>query len=497
MAIARTIQIKSNSSDLLIPNTYSAKNLSLDFTYKVYSLSNFEKIPQIQEQCSPQDIHDIKVVGNVLPFKVNNYVIDQLINWDHPHGIHADPIYNLSFPHRGMLEDRYFESMEQALESDDKSLIKETADFIRHALNPQPAGQKTHNVPMVDGEPVDGAQHKYAETVLFFPNQGQTCHSYCTFCFRWPQFTGMEDQKFASKQINQLIAYLQTKPKVTDILFTGGDPMVMNAKTLRSYIEPIIEANLPNLKHIRFGSKSLSYWPYKFIQAYNTKDAESLLSMFGEIREAGMHAAFMAHFNHFQELQSEPLEMAVRNLHHQGVQIRTQSPLLKHINDDSRVWAEMWRQQVVLGMIPYYFFIVRDTGARHFYEIPLIEAWQIFTDAYRQVSGICRTVRGPSMSAMPGKVQVVGPATVAGEKVLVLQFIQGRYPEWVGIPFFAKYDAKATWLDRLKPAFGDKFFFEETSKEPINVEIPLFEHSQIQKLSNNFTSKFTADFKDK
>ena len=49
-----------------------------------------------------------------------------------------------------------------------------------------------------------------------------------------------------------------------------------------------------------------------------------------------------------------------------------------------------------------------------------------------------------------------------GKKVFVLQFIQGRNPDWVGRPFFAKYDAEAIWLDDLYPAFGkDKFFFEQ------------------------------------
>ena len=45
---------------------------------------------------------------------------------------------------------------------------------------------------------------------------------------------------------------------------------------------------------------------------------------------------------------------------------------------------------------------------------------------------------------------------------MVLRFIQGRNPNWVQRPFFARYDEEATWLHHLKPAFGEeKFFFEE------------------------------------
>ncbi|MEL6535438.1 MAG: lysine 2,3-aminomutase, partial [Bacteroidota bacterium] len=77
------------------------------------------------------------------------------------------------------------------------------------------------------------------------------------------------------------------------------------------------------------------------------------------------------------------------------------------------------------------------------------------------VSGVCRTVRGPSMSAGPGKVQILGTEKVMGQKVFVLRFLQGRDPDWVHRPFFAKYNAKASWLDDLEPAFGEESFFYE------------------------------------
>ncbi|MGL5636534.1 MAG: lysine 2,3-aminomutase, partial [Bacteroidales bacterium] len=103
---------------------------------------------------------------------------------------------------------------------------------------------------------------------------------------------------------------------------------------------------------------------------------------------------------------------------------------------------------------------------RHFFELPIENCWRIFRDAYSMVSGVCRTVRGPSMSAFPGKVQLLGVTEVKGEKVFVLNFLQGRNPNWVGVPFFAKYDPKATWLDQLEPAFGEeKFFYEEDMDE--------------------------------
>ena len=126
------------------------------------------------------------------------------------------------------------------------------------------------------------------------------------------------------------------------------------------------------------------------------------------------------------------------------------------------MWVKNWQTQLGLGIVPYYFFVARDTGAKHYFEIPLAEAYEIYRSAINQMSGLGRTVRGPSMSAGPGKVEITGIAEINGEKVFCLRFLQGRNPEWCYRPFFAKFDEKATWLDQLEPAFGEeKFFFED------------------------------------
>ena len=89
-------------------------------------------------------------------------------------------------------------------------------------------------------------------------------------------------------------------------------------------------------------------------------------------------------------------------------------------------------------------------------------AWEIFREAYKNVSGLARTVRGPSMSTNPGKVQVLGVNEIQGEKVFTLRFLQGRNPDWVQRPFFAAYNETACWLNELTPGFGEKrFFFED------------------------------------
>lgn len=295
--------------------------------------------------------------------------------------------------------------------------------------------------------------------MLFFPSPGQTCHSYCTFCFRWPQFIGVDELKFGMKEAALMVDYLKVNPQVTDVLFTGGDPLVMSSKKLGEYINPLLEEDLPHVDNIRIGTKGLSHWPYRFL---SDKDSSDLLRLFEKVNQSGKRIALMAHFSHTTEMETTAVQEAIRLLRNAGVQIRTQSPVLKHINADPNIWRDMWKKQVKEGCIPYYMFIARDTGAQDYFAVPVVKAWEIFKEAYEQVSGLARTVRGPSMSAAPGKVQILGASEVNNEKVIGLRFIQGRNPEWVHKPFFAEYDPEAKWLNDLKPAFGkDRFFFED------------------------------------
>ncbi|XXZ12630.1 hypothetical protein WMF18_41530 [Sorangium sp. So ce315] len=423
---------------------------------RIYERHDIDSLRQLA-RLSEGERAAMKAVAAVLPFRVNDHVLEELIDWD---AVPDDPIYQLTFPQAGMLARADLQRMMELMGAGASAeQIQGAAREIRARLNPHPAGQVELNVPRLDGRPVMGMQHKYRETVLFFPAQGQTCHAYCTYCFRWPQFVGLDDEtKFASREADVLVAYLRAHPEVTNVLFTGGDPLLMRTAVLRRYIEPLIKARLPHLVSIRLGTKAPAYWPYRFV---TDPDADDLLRLFEEVRAAGMHIALMAHFSHPRELEPPVAREAVRRIRSTGAVVRCQAPLIRHVNDDPRVWATMWAAQVRLGAVPYYMFVERDTGAREYFEVPLARAAEIFRLAYRSVSGLARTVRGPSMSATPGKVVINGVARVGSEQVFVLQMLQARNPEWVGRPFFAAYDPRATWFDQLRPApGGEGFFFE-------------------------------------
>jgi KamA family protein len=423
--------------------------------FQAISAHNIVKQDEWLRFITPSLREDILTVAEVLPFRTNKHVLS-LIDWKN---IPEDPMYQLTFPQREMLgPEEYIAAKSLLAKHEWKDLKELLVKRIRYSLNPHPAGQMTHNVPQLGDRPLEGLQHKYKETVLFFPAKGQTCHAYCTYCFRWAQFVGMEDVKFEAKEIDDLVEYLKIHKEVTDVLFTGGDPMIMSTANLRKCIYPLLIPELEHVQNIRIGTKAPAYWPQRFV---SDKDADDCLRLFEEVVANGRHLAIMGHYTHPVELEPEIARRAARRIISTGAQIRMQAPLIRHVNDNDKVWADMWRTGVRLGMIPYYMFIERDTGAKNYFEVPLTQCYQIFRYAFSQVPGLARTVRGPSMSCFPGKVRIVGMKDINGERVFVLEMIQSRDPNQVYVPFFAKADDRATWFDQLEPASFEtnKHFF--------------------------------------
>ncbi|MER6807368.1 MULTISPECIES: lysine 2,3-aminomutase [Streptomyces] len=384
----------------------------------------------------------VRAVSQVLPFRVNEYVLTELVDW---HRIPEDPIFQLVFPQRGMLDPAEVELLIDLGRRAGRKEIAAEVRRIRAGLNPHPSGQLQLNVPTLAEEQVAGLQHKYRETVLYFPSQGQTCHAYCTYCFRWAQFIGDADLRFAARGPEQLLAYLGRHPAVTDVLVTGGDPMVMSTERLRAHLEPLLSVD--TVRTVRIGTKSVAYWPQRFV---GDTDADDVLRLFEQVVASGRNLAVMAHFSHPRELETALARRALARIRATGALVYCQAPLIAHVNDDARTWADLWRGELASGAVPYYMFVERDTGPRQYFEVPLARAHRIFRDAYQQLPGLARTVRGPVMSTTPGKIVVDGVEETPQGRFLQLRMLQAREPSLVGRPFRALYSETAAWVDHLE-----------------------------------------------
>jgi L-lysine 2,3-aminomutase len=405
--------------------------------------------------CRPPDRLAVRAVATVLPFRANTYVIEELIDWTEAPD---DPIYRLVFPQPDMLPAGDVRELAALIGSGAPGRqVRAKGPRGPDAIEPAPDGPAHAQHPEPERPPAARPAAQVPGDRALLPRQGQTCHAYCTYCFRWAQFVGEPDLKMATDDIGTLIAYLRQHAEVTSVLITGCDPMIMAEPVLRRYIGPLLDPSLEHLESIRIGTKSLAYWPQRYL---TDPGADATLRLFEQAAASDKSLALMAHFSHPRELETGPAQAAARKITSTGAVIRTQAPLIRSVNDNAAIWREMWRAQLRQGMVPYYMFIERDTGPQDYFAVPLARGYEIFRDAFQAVSGLCRTVRGPSMSATPGKITVDGITDIQNISVFVLRMIQARDPSLAGQPFFAHFDPAATWITDLQPAFAPTFPYE-------------------------------------
>ncbi|HAA23615.1 MAG TPA: lysine 2,3-aminomutase [Cytophagales bacterium] len=400
---------------------------------KTYNLQRFRESPYFARLSSLQQAH-FDLLTRVFHFKTNQYVLDHLIDWEN---LEDDPLYRLNFLQPAMLPQHEYEllnqMMGQGLTPQEEAAYVEQ---LRHRVTPELKHPKK-TLPQQEGQWIRGVYRAFRTHASLFPSpMGITCHAYCSYCFRWILFDNHEAQKQATYQDPQHpIPFLRATPEVSDVLFTGADPLVLSAQKLKSYIDPVLEVD--TVQNIRISSKALAWWPYRFT---TDKDADDLLRLFEYIIARGRHLNFCAHFTHVRELENPVVAEAIRRIRNTGAVIRCQAPIVEGINDTAEDWSALWKAQIAHGMVPYYMFIEANHNQEHCFRIPLAKALAVFQKAQTQTTGLARTVRGPVFMLDIHRIRLDGVVEVAGQKYFSLKCLQSPYEEMEGQIRLIPYD---------------------------------------------------------
>ncbi len=355
-------------------------------------IKNLEAIPALK---AAEDLDSLKAVAKKYVFRSSEYYLG-LIDWNDP----DDPIRQLIVPR-----------------------AEELADWGKLDASNEAAVTVSH-----------GVQHKYADTVLLLCNE--VCGGYCRYCFRKRLF--MEDNDEVNKSVYDGLDYIAAHPEVTNVLLTGGDPLLMSTRRLSEIIGRLRE--IPHVRIIRIGSKMPAFNPWRVI------DDPELLEMFGRHSTAEKRIYVMAHFDHPREL-TEAAVQAMDLLIRQGVMLTNQCPLIKGINDDPKVLGELFRKLSWIGCPPYYLFQGRPTAGNSAYEVPIVRGWSIFQEAIHMGSGLARRARYV-MSHESGKVEIMA----VDERHIYLRYHRAKDPALRGRFLIYKRNDDAHWLDELEPA---------------------------------------------
>jgi L-lysine 2,3-aminomutase len=414
-------------------------------TRSTYVGTSISEIPQIRS-LDPDLRFGLLAAARILPFKTNQYILNELIDWTCiPH----DPVFRLNFPQPEMLSPEEIGPIERMLR--DQCAPGVIQPLIQQArlrlLQPRSLIDPTSLV-QIGGEVVPGLWRTLRETVMVFPMHAQNCFAICTHCLRWMRHCGIGND-FGIGSSNIVATYLRSNREITDVIFTGGDPLMMSAEILKQYIDPLL--GVYSVNNLRFSTRSLSWWPYRFT---NEADSDDLLRQFERIIETGKSLTIMAHICHARELSTAVVENAIRRIRSTGAVIRCQSPIMNHINAESQILSDLWTKEISLGLIPYYTFFEDGAASEFYFKLPLGDILKLFQKAQSQVTGLARTVRGPVFSDHDNKVLLDDIMEVGGNKMFILKYVQSCRPENVGRVFFAEYDPTAVRFDQLRLTFG-------------------------------------------
>lgn len=346
---------------------------------------------------SKEERTQLKPVVQRFPLKISEHYLS-LIDWSDPH----DPIRRIIIPR---------------------------ADELEGEGELDPSCEATNTV-------LPGLQHKYPHTVLLLCHQ--VCAGACRFCFRKRVFMGGNSE--ISPDVSAGLDYIRRTSAVTNVLLTGGDPLLMPAGRLEAILREL--RGIDHVGIIRIGSKVPAFDPGRILE-----DLE-LQEVLHQHTGPEKRIYLMAHFDHPHELHPKAVA-ALDLLLRLGVIVVNQCPLLAGINDDPVVLAQLFRKLSFIGVPPYYLFQCRPTIGNRSFQVPLVRGYSIFQAALANVSGLAKRARFVKSHAH-GKIEIVG----LDDLHIYMRYHRAKDPANDGRFMVFHRDDKACWLDELKPVDG-------------------------------------------
>jgi len=340
----------------------------------------------------------LKKVTDTFAFRANDYYLS-LIDWDDPN----DPIRQIIIPH-----------------------IRELEEWGRL----DPSSEETYTV-------LPGLEHKYNSTVLLLISN--TCDGICRYCFRKRVF--MEPHKEYLRDLPAALEYIRQHTEITNVLLTGGDPLVLTTAKLENIISRLRE--IDHVRIIRIGTRTPVLNPYRII------DDPALLEMIARHSTEKKKIYVMTHFIHPRELTDVAIK-AVDLLQRAGATMTNQMPLIKGVNDNPGILADLFSKLSFIGVAPYYVFQCRPALGNKDYTVPIEKGYEIVEQAKASVSGLAKRARFV-MSHSSGKIEIVGKT----EKSVYFKYHRAACNENSGRFLVFKSNPGAYWFDDYDEVIRD------------------------------------------
>lgn len=249
-----------------------------------------------------------------------------------------------------------------------RQFVPDAAELTQQAQErPDPIGDSAHM-------PVEGVVHRYPDRVLL--KLLHACPIYCRFCFRrevvGPGGAGM----LSGAALQGALDYIGNDPRIWEVILTGGDPLALSPRRLGEVMQKL--AAIQHVKIVRIHTR------VPVVDSARI-DEEMLqgLRLFPRALYVALHA------NHPRELSAEARAACAR-LIDSGIAMVSQSVLLRGVNDDAEVLADLMRAFVETRIKPYYLHHPDLAPGTAHLRVSIEEGQRLVRQLLGRVSGLCQ-----------------------------------------------------------------------------------------------------------
>lgn len=278
----------------------------------------------------------------------------------------------------------------------------------------------------------NGVLHKYEYTALVVATE--YCAMYCRHCFR-KRMVGLPNDKTVTNFQNAA-KYIASHPEITNVVISGGDPLMLPTKVLRAMLESLLD--IKHLNFVRIGSRALVSYPIRFFD-------DELIDLLAEFNRS--KTLFIpTHFNHPKEITKVSRE-AVSRIRNAGITVNNQAVLLKGVNDDAQVLTDLMHGLLRIGVNPYYLYQCMPVArVRHHFQVPLKRGVDLVDKARQKMDGYAKRFKfiiGHDI----GKLEICGRL---GDKLLLKQIhARTEHKEEASRMLVRQLTDTGGWLDDL------------------------------------------------
>ncbi len=251
-----------------------------------------------------------------------------------------------------------------------------------------PIGDEAH-------APVEGIVHRYPDRVLL--KLLHVCAVYCRFCFRRETVGPGGASSLSPEAFAGALAYIAQRPQIWEVILTGGDPLTMSPRRIASVMCALGE--IAHVKIVRIHTRIPVVDPARITDA-----------MIEALKSGGKTVYVALHANHPRELSADA-RAACAKIIDAGVPMVSQSVLLKGVNDDPIVLADLMRAFVENRIKPYYLHHPDLAPGTAHLRVSLERGRQLVAALRGRVSGLCQPDYVLDIPGGFGKVPV-GPTYI-------------------------------------------------------------------------------------